>query len=133
LWWLNLEVFGFFRYARDPASPLRFLFAPQAIWFALGVLGLIFVACASRKRLVLGSLANVAFALAGGLGYSLVSGRGALQTASLANTVLNPDWDHLAVTALVLAAFVAFLLSHVMYFQQFRARRLSLTARGPDG
>src|SRR3954468_15430277 len=73
LWWLNVEVFGFFRYARDPASPLRFLFAPQAIWFGLGVLALIFVACASRKRLVLGSLANVAFALAGGLGYSFVS------------------------------------------------------------
>src|SRR3954452_22896747 len=92
LWWLNLKVFGFFRYARDPGSPLRFLFAPQAIWLALAVLGLIFVACASRKRLVLGSLANVAFALTGGLCYSFVSGRGSVQTASLTNTVLRPDW-----------------------------------------
>jgi hypothetical protein len=124
LWWVNNEVFGFFRYAQHPSSPLRYLFAPPSLWLALAIVACIVAGHIRRQRLLLASLTNVAFTLAMSLGYSVIQAAPAeYRTASLSGGGMSVGWNGLAVATIVVTMTIAFAVSHWTYWTAVFDRR----------
>jgi len=112
-WYLKLEVFRAFDYARHPASPIRSLFTPVTFHLCLILVALATAVCAFRQRLAVALLANLSFIFAACLCYCWVSGHGPY-------AALHESAGGLLVGALTLVSFAGFATSHLSYILDAR-------------
>ena len=125
LWYLNLGLFGFFRYAGDPRSPLAILLDANVLVYTLSI-GWIWLAYRSRHRLSIAIATNYVFIVF-------------LSCAYLAGFLTRPsaffgeDYGcFLAV--LLLSTFFASVLSHISYLRNRPLWRwLTRTCTGRTG
>jgi hypothetical protein len=120
LWYLNLEVFGFFQrsyYVLDsrfglPGFDLFFVAIP------LLILGCVGIMC--RQRLLLAISSNLSFVYAALLIYSWMQMQPRVLQASLDTIALPAGPDLYLVGVLLGASLLSFCISHFVYFRAVR-------------
>ena len=125
LWYLNLGLFGFFRYARDPRSPLSILLDANVLLYTLCI-GWIWLAYKTRHRLSIAIVTNFFFIVF--LNVAYVAG-----FFSRPSAFLGEDYGcFLAV--LLSSTFFASVLSHISYLRNRPLWRwLTRTCTGRTG
>ena len=114
-WYLNLELFRPFAFARAEISPLSVLFGPTGLFIDLALLGLILVFRMARFRFGVAFFANLSFGIAMALAHAWLRGAGAPKTASLVEIGARPVSEGLLVGTLLAASFAAFAISHLSF------------------
>ncbi len=134
-WYLNLELFGPFEQARSAASPLRFVFAPDSLAWALAAILAVLAARALRLRFGVALLANLAFVGAVALAHAWSLDGTAQRSASLGPSTFRVGDDGVLVGLLLASSFVAFALSHLSFVGAIRSAsgRPDAAGRGGSG
>lgn len=121
-WYLNLEVFRPFEYARVEACPLRFLFGPASLSVALGLLALTLVLRMLRHRFGVAAAANLSFMFALALGYEWIKGTTTYDAASLAPAAYPGTYDYILLGLMLVPSFIAVAASHTSFIAAMLAQ-----------
>ena len=120
VWYLALDVFRVFEYARMDTSPLRFLSDPGSFTVAVASMGLILALRHWRFRFGVALCANLSFVAVAMLAYTWARGNVTAQAASLSAVAMRPVSDLTLLGVMLGASFAAFAFSHFSFLAAIR-------------